>query len=87
MFQSFRMIRREARKKAGRPLNYNILHEAQGTGRKAQGVWCHVAAPSLGHDASLSFVVRGRGQIVDFIKGQMNKRSERFVTVSFSSYS
>jgi hypothetical protein len=60
MFQSFRMIRREARKKAGRPLNYNILHEAQGTGRKAQGVWCHVAAPSLGHDASLSFVVIGR---------------------------
>jgi hypothetical protein len=33
---------------------------AQGTRRKAQGVWCHMAAPSLGQDASLSLIVRGR---------------------------
>jgi hypothetical protein len=26
----------------------------------AQGVWCHMAAPSLGQDASLSLIVRGR---------------------------
>ena len=29
----------------------------------------------------------GRGRIGDFTKGQMNKRSVCFVTVSFSSYS
>jgi hypothetical protein len=33
----------------------------QGSGSKAQGDIGHMAAPSLGHYAALSFVVRGKG--------------------------
>jgi polar amino acid transport system substrate-binding protein len=38
----------------------------RGAGHKAQGAGCHMAAPSLGHYASLSFVVIGRGKRAEF---------------------
>jgi hypothetical protein len=43
--------------KRTRPLNYNSKFYPQ-----AQGALCHIAAPSLGHYAPLSFVVIGKGQ-------------------------
>jgi hypothetical protein len=39
-----------------------IWGEAQGAGRRVQGDLRHLASPSLGHYAALSFVVRGKGQ-------------------------
>lgn len=37
------------------------LIKRKGIGRRAQGYFGHLASPSLGHYATLSFVVRGKG--------------------------
>jgi hypothetical protein len=53
--------------------------------QQAGGRWQQAAA--VGGWRSASLEVGGRRKIGDFIKGQMNERSVRFVTVSFSSCS
>jgi len=46
------------------------LIKRKGIGRRAQGYFGHLATPSLGHYASLSFVVRG-------IRSRLESRSHR----------
>jgi len=58
---------------------FRIKGLKRGAGRKAQGVWCHMATLSLGQDAALSLVVRGRGKLEIADCGFFNRQRASYI--------